>query len=53
MPIQDCCPHCDSQHVEPMKDRDYEAEATTTWYQCHDCKRMWSIPKNSRLNDRN
>lgn len=28
-----------------MKDRPYEAAATNTWYQCRDCKRMWSLPK--------
>jgi transposase-like protein len=45
MPIQVVCPHCDSKNVERMKDRNYEAASTNTWYQCCDCKRMWSLRK--------
>ena len=46
MPIQIRCPHCDSDKVEQMKDRSYEVTSVNTWYQCLDCKRMWSLRKN-------
>jgi hypothetical protein len=39
------CPHDDSHRIEPMRDRVYETEATNTWYQCQDCRRMWSLPQ--------
>ena len=39
------CPHCDSPHTQQMKDRAYEQQSATTWYQCVDCGRMWSVPK--------
>ena len=39
------CPHCDSRRTEQMKDRAYEQQSATTWYQCLDCGRMWSVPK--------
>ena len=45
MPIQSHCPHCDSENIEQMKDRSYEKDSATTWYQCRDCKRMWSLKK--------
>ena len=38
------CPHCDSPHAHPMEDRLYQQERETTWYQCPDCRRMWSAP---------
>jgi hypothetical protein len=28
-----------------MKDRSYDATSAITWYQCRDCGRMWSLPK--------
>ena len=39
------CPHCDSTNVEKMKERDYEAFAPNTWFECRDCERMWSVVK--------
>jgi len=39
------CPHCDSARIEQMLDRTYESQATNTWYQCKNCRRMWSLPK--------
>ena len=45
MPIQAKCPHCDSKNVEQMTDRPHEKHSAVTWYQCRDCKRMWSLRK--------
>jgi hypothetical protein len=42
------CPHCDGVDVHPMRLRHHEAESQVTWYECRDCKRMWSIPKDGR-----
>ena len=39
------CPHCDSSNVEQMKERDYEAFAPNTWFECRDCERLWSVSK--------
>jgi hypothetical protein len=39
------CPHCDSANVEQMLDRPHESESRVTWFQCCDCKRLWSVPK--------
>jgi len=39
------CPHCDSTHTEQMEDRRNEEQSAITWYQCLDCRRMWSVPK--------
>lgn len=37
------CPYCDSGHVEPIPAVDQRSRVK--WYDCADCKRMWSIPK--------
>jgi DNA-directed RNA polymerase subunit RPC12/RpoP len=37
------CPHCDSAHVDSVTPRLYEQQST--WYRCHECGRIWSIPK--------
>jgi transposase-like protein len=39
------CPHCDSANIERMPDRPYESQSPVTWFQCRDCKRLWSVPK--------
>jgi predicted RNA-binding Zn-ribbon protein involved in translation (DUF1610 family) len=36
------CPHCDSAHIESATPRPYEQQST--WYRCHECGRIWSIP---------
>jgi len=45
IPVQTVCPHCASHRVEAMRDQVYEAASSVTWYQCRDCRRMWSLPK--------
>jgi hypothetical protein len=45
VPVQTCCPHCDSRNIEPMALRSYESTSAITWYQCRDCSRMWNLPK--------
>jgi len=30
-----------------MSDRFYESSSAITWYQCDECKRMWSLTKDS------
>ena len=45
MPVQNICPHCDSPRVEEMHRRTYEDASPMTWYQCLDCRRMWSLTK--------
>ena len=41
------CPHCDSSQVEPIPAVDQRSRVK--WYDCADCKRMWSIPKTPLL----
>jgi transposase-like protein len=50
MGTHDVCPHCDGPNVERMKDRSYEATSTNTWYECRDCRRMWSLTKQPQVN---
>ena len=41
------CPHCDSSHVEPIPAVDQRSRVR--WYNCADCRRMWSISKTPLL----
>ena len=44
-PPKPCCPYCDKHSIEPMPPSSFEAQSINTWYQCRDCKRVWSVPK--------